>query len=174
MYKGCNLIIAHQDEIEAQLHALFAEHDPALRDLLADYVARAEDLADDEISAATSFVMDLAQLADPKARGLIDAAFETDIVDRMMIKPQDAERIYRQGGATFVPNPHAWLERYRRHYRERLAWERQRRREAQRPQSRPVRAAQEQRPKLGRNDPCWCGSGKKYKPYHMRQDQGGA
>ena len=26
-------------------------------------------------------------------------------------------------------------------------------------------------PKLGRNDPCWCGSGKKYKHCHMRQDK---
>ncbi len=25
--------------------------------------------------------------------------------------------------------------------------------------------------KLGRNDPCWCGSGKKYKQCHMRQDR---
>jgi preprotein translocase subunit SecA len=25
---------------------------------------------------------------------------------------------------------------------------------------------------LGRNDPCWCGSGKKYKHCHMREDQG--
>jgi preprotein translocase subunit SecA len=23
---------------------------------------------------------------------------------------------------------------------------------------------------LGRNDPCWCGSGKKYKNCHMRED----
>jgi preprotein translocase subunit SecA len=36
---------------------------------------------------------------------------------------------------------------------------------------RPVKAtAQEQ---LGRNDPCWCGSGKKYKHCHLRQDQAG-
>jgi preprotein translocase subunit SecA len=27
---------------------------------------------------------------------------------------------------------------------------------------------------LGRNDPCWCGSGKKYKFCHMRADQGKA
>jgi preprotein translocase subunit SecA len=27
------------------------------------------------------------------------------------------------------------------------------------------------RPKIGRNDPCWCGSGKKYKRCHMRTDQ---
>ena len=30
----------------------------------------------------------------------------------------------------------------------------------------PVRAQN----KIGRNDPCWCGSGKKYKQCHMRQD----
>ncbi|MBN1563106.1 MAG: SEC-C domain-containing protein [Anaerolineae bacterium] len=23
----------------------------------------------------------------------------------------------------------------------------------------------------GRNDPCWCGSGKKYKKCHLREDQ---
>ncbi|MFQ6099932.1 MAG: preprotein translocase subunit SecA [Anaerolineae bacterium] len=33
----------------------------------------------------------------------------------------------------------------------------------------PVRATSEER-SLGRNDPCWCGSGKKYKHCHMRQD----
>ena len=27
--------------------------------------------------------------------------------------------------------------------------------------------------KLGRNDPCWCGSGKKYKHCHLKQDRGG-
>ncbi len=27
------------------------------------------------------------------------------------------------------------------------------------------------RPKVGRNDPCWCGSGKKYKSCHWREDQ---
>ena len=31
----------------------------------------------------------------------------------------------------------------------------------------PARA----RRKIGRNDPCWCGSGKKYKQCHMRQDR---
>ena len=29
-------------------------------------------------------------------------------------------------------------------------------------------------PRPGRNDPCWCGSGKKYKQCHLRQDQGRA
>ncbi|HEX2678065.1 MAG TPA: SEC-C metal-binding domain-containing protein, partial [Polyangiales bacterium] len=28
-----------------------------------------------------------------------------------------------------------------------------------------------ERPKVGRNDPCWCGSGKKYKQCHLRSDE---
>ncbi|OQA46799.1 MAG: preprotein translocase subunit SecA [Chloroflexi bacterium ADurb.Bin325] len=36
-------------------------------------------------------------------------------------------------------------------------------------QRQPVRSAKSE---LGRNDPCWCGSGKKYKNCHMRADQG--
>ncbi|HEY68857.1 MAG TPA: preprotein translocase subunit SecA [Thermoflexia bacterium] len=46
-----------------------------------------------------------------------------------------------------------------------------------RAKSRPRTEGQRARPaglrpdrKLGRNDPCWCGSGKKYKNCHMRQD----
>ncbi|MCA9537379.1 MAG: preprotein translocase subunit SecA [Myxococcales bacterium] len=36
----------------------------------------------------------------------------------------------------------------------------------------PQRAAvRRDRPKIGRNDPCWCGSGKKYKKCHMEADQ---
>jgi preprotein translocase subunit SecA len=36
----------------------------------------------------------------------------------------------------------------------------------------PRRAAtaRRERPKIGRNDPCWCGSGKKYKKCHMAAD----
>ncbi len=36
-------------------------------------------------------------------------------------------------------------------------------------QPQPARSA---KGALGRNDPCWCGSGKKYKQCHMRADQG--
>jgi len=30
---------------------------------------------------------------------------------------------------------------------------------------------EEEIPRLGRNDPCWCGSGKKYKRCHLEQDE---
>jgi preprotein translocase subunit SecA len=36
-----------------------------------------------------------------------------------------------------------------------------------------VGTVRRERPKLGRNEPCWCGSGKKYKNCHMREDQQG-
>jgi preprotein translocase subunit SecA len=36
----------------------------------------------------------------------------------------------------------------------------------------PVRASSKS--EVGRNDPCWCGSGKKYKQCHLREDQGRA
>jgi preprotein translocase subunit SecA len=38
--------------------------------------------------------------------------------------------------------------------------------------SQPARASA--KGQVGRNDPCWCGSGKKYKQCHMREDQGRA
>ena len=34
-------------------------------------------------------------------------------------------------------------------------------------QEAPVRR---EHPRVGRNDPCWCGSGKKYKKCHLNQD----
>jgi preprotein translocase subunit SecA len=33
-----------------------------------------------------------------------------------------------------------------------------------------VQTVKRERPKVGRNDPCWCGSGKKYKNCHYRSD----
>ncbi|MBT8452397.1 MAG: preprotein translocase subunit SecA [Deltaproteobacteria bacterium] len=48
--------------------------------------------------------------------------------------------------------------------------------EAAAPQQPPAQAAtvKRDRPKLGRNDPCYCGSGKKYKNCHYREDQAAA
>ena len=34
-----------------------------------------------------------------------------------------------------------------------------------------VKTMRRSRPKIGRNDPCWCGSGKKYKKCHMGKDE---
>jgi preprotein translocase subunit SecA len=37
--------------------------------------------------------------------------------------------------------------------------------------SKPETVRKTTKEKIGRNDPCWCGSGKKYKQCHMKQDQ---
>ncbi len=37
-----------------------------------------------------------------------------------------------------------------------------------------VETVKRDKPKVGRNDPCWCGSGKKYKNCHQREDEKGA
>lgn len=37
-----------------------------------------------------------------------------------------------------------------------------------------VKTVKRERPKIGRNDPCWCGSGKKYKVCHLREDAASA
>ena len=39
-----------------------------------------------------------------------------------------------------------------------------------RPAPQPAQTVRRARPKVGRNEPCWCGSGKKYKQCHMRSD----
>jgi len=44
---------------------------------------------------------------------------------------------------------------------------------ADRPMRRAMGTIRRERPKIGRNDPCWCGSGKKYKKCHMAADQRG-
>jgi hypothetical protein len=38
------------------------------------------------------------------------------------------------------------------------------------PRRAPAPALRRARPKIGRNDPCWCGSGQKYKKCHMDAD----
>ena len=40
--------------------------------------------------------------------------------------------------------------------------------------TRPNQTFRRERPKVGRNDPCWCGSGNKYKKCHMEKDRVGS
>ncbi len=43
-----------------------------------------------------------------------------------------------------------------------------------RPVRRQTGTVRRERPKIGRNDPCWCESGKKYKSCHLNSDRSGA
>jgi hypothetical protein len=158
-----------------------------LREELAGFLARAEELEDDDFDLVSSLVCDLTDLADPAARDLILAAFEADIVDTFMIDPKTVEDIYRRGGEVSSDDHDDWLRHYRSQYQEHQDWLRRPR------PAEPRRASAETWPSFvepepfapppppetvrytehrpGRNDPCWCGSGKKYKKCHLSQDQ---
>jgi hypothetical protein len=156
----------------------------ALREMLAEYI-NSDRETDEEDEMATYLVGNLADLADPLARDLIASAFQAEKVDPGMISPEDVEQSYLQGGETLPSGPGSWLPRYERAYEEHL--ERLRRMAEPRPiqpiyeppapeQTRPipppVETIRNTAPRPGRNDPCWCGSGKKYKKCHLLQDQG--
>src|SRR5262249_1522043 len=95
-----------------------------LRELLADLVARESDLSDEEVSMATSLVIDLAHLADPHARELSDAAVAAGLSE--MMSEEDVDRCYRRGGETARPRQEDWLTDYGRQYRNHLEADRQR------------------------------------------------
>jgi hypothetical protein len=144
---------------------------------------------EDYFQVSTALVTDLSMLADPQARELIKEAFAADIVDRWMIDEESVKEDYREGGHKYErPDPRAPLERYRESYEEHLAQERRKPLDLLEPPARALPAAAYEpfeepleEPPLkpfvntekmpGRNEPCWCGSGKKYKNCHLREDR---
>ena len=151
----------------------------ALRDILAADVARAAELTDDEKEWAASVVSDLTHLADPQARDLIQSAFDADALAPGMIDREDVDYFYSHGQEEMTrPKPRAWLEEYKELYDEETEG-----RAALRdrppaipdpdefydePRPEPIENVG---PRVGRNDPCWCGSGKKYKNCHLQSDR---
>jgi SEC-C motif len=135
---------------------------------------------------------DLCDLADPLARDMIQSAFDEDLIDEGIVGRETAWKIYDRGGKTYQPNA-PWLEEYsesyleEQSYRERLARTPQvqfpsrtsypsfspGRKEAPPAPTQPIEPFRYTAPKIGRNDPCWCGSGKKYKRCHLGKDAPG-
>jgi hypothetical protein len=166
-----------EPELRARVTAL-------LRQLLADLVARSETVTGDEVSMASSLVVDLSHLADPQARELIQQALEAGLSE--MMNEDDVESWYRQKDRRPKPPAEDWLTEYRRHYRDHQEAERRRAEPPPPPpKPRPTPGSASTRLPLplpvpsparvehrrGRNDPCWCGSGKKYKHCHLPKDR---
>jgi hypothetical protein len=129
-------------------------------------------------------VNDLSELADPSARELIKTAFHEDLVETFLIDEESVDELYRDGGEISRPG-RDWLSGYREAYQGHIDF--LNRPKAPPPVSQPrhpsgyVEPAETPAPfvqetirnvgpKLGRNDPCWCGSGKKYKKCHLGKD----
>jgi hypothetical protein len=139
-------------------------------------------------------IEDLADLGDPLARELIDTAFEQGLVDRSEIDEEYVDELYATKEEV-RSEPLDWLSYYRASYEGHLREQAARQRSpgdfeeesapltlevdrleyggegADKPPmmqaTAPIRNLSQ---KLGRNDPCWCGSGKKYKKCHLGKD----
>ncbi len=137
-----------------------------LRPIVADHLARAGELDDDQQEVSTAFSLDLTHLADAEARPMIEAALADGRISDDFFNQEDVDEAYAAGGRPrhFTPKP--WLDRYREDYRRHQAgemfdaWKEE-------PVPEPVVLGR----RLGRNEPCWCGSGKKYKKCHLAADE---
>ena len=153
-----------------------ASHKAFLMCQLTELLDQGGEPEDDHIA---SLVSDLANLRDPEARPLIARAFAENRVDLSFITEENVEDSYKDPERTRVSNRSASiLEDYRAwHQQDKLAnqeIEARRVREALKESQRLIYQGQPALPpskKPGRNEPCWCGSGKKYKKCHLEADQ---
>jgi hypothetical protein len=139
------------------------------REILVDFLARKEELDGEDAEKVAAVIGDLAAMADPLAHEPIKAAFAADIVDEWIIGQDDVERTYEKGGDRVESVRTPFLKVYTNDYERYMAPASQRGPDTvSGPIPAPIRST-ERRP--GRNDPCWCGSGKKYKKCHLPLDQ---
>ena len=143
-----------------------AEIAMALRGILTGYLERAEPLTEDEILTISFLAADLSGLADPEARPIIEAAFAADQIDTDIISLEDVAKYYEGEYKRHYLTPKPFLEQYREDWQKHHAETRLAALE-QAQASLPIVLS----PRIGRNDPCWCGSGKKYKKCHLAQDE---
>ncbi len=130
---------------------------------------------------AAFLISELADLADPESLDLIKTAYAEDLADPWIIDLKFVEEQYRHGGESIHPT-WDWLEEYNDRYQRHIEYK-NRPPDPPRtayisevspdiprplPPQEPIRRTG---PKVGRNDPCWCGSGKKYKKCHLQMDE---
>jgi hypothetical protein len=165
----------------------FARVKAVLREELAKLLSHGEEVNENEYMIASSLVSALAKAADPEGRPLVEAAIDAGLSE--MLDKRDVERDYRQGPRVVQTLTANWLKTYRKQREDHLRWETERAAPRPRPappSNLPPRSPAKPRPepvfpveapasaperKIGRNDPCWCGSGKKYKNCHLHTDR---
>jgi hypothetical protein len=158
-----------------------------------------EDLDDDEVGDPDgadamdpdedlSFIIrDLAELRDPLARELINLAFHEELTSPWIVDREMVDRAYNRTGLRNDEEVD-WLTDYRHayehHFRPKSSPHRPRAysprievgdfdrdddpdSESEVAVTAPIRNADK---RMGRNEPCWCGSGKKYKKCHLGRD----
>jgi hypothetical protein len=157
--------------------------DDQIEEQVRESAEKPSDGAQDIYAEIFHLVCELTALADPEARDLIKTAFAEDMVESL-IDEAYVERHYKNGGEP-PEKLTDWLDSYRQEYRRRFV---DRPKPAPRPRvpvphndgrSEPLTSLppamatatiRKTGPAVGRNEPCWCGSGKKYKKCHLGKD----
>jgi hypothetical protein len=127
------------------------------------------DISPDEIDEMwDSWASELGELADETSRDQILALFANEAIESTFIDEQDYRALINRGfRPQKPPKPYDICAEYRRLYEDHLSWQKRLAREEGK--GRRIRQAKPRtEPKVGRNDPCPCGSGKKYKKCHGR------
>ena len=163
----------------------------------ADDLAEIACTPDEEIGF---LIAELSCVADPLSVDLIETAFREKLVSREIVskgyvekKYKAAEEVVQAGDVVEAGAEENWLSNYRLDYEgyledtadetlkrsrrpDSLAMPWQDRDDDLDDETEPLPVTSTIRntgPKLGRNDPCWCGSGKKYKKCHHGKDAPG-
>ncbi len=149
-----------------------------------------DDQDNDPTSTLAELAYDLAALGDEFARPMIEEAFSKDLIDISVVDRDDIESLYADSGEKLSAGTESWLENYRGFYDGEMN---RRKRLAELPEYEfparssypsfdltqpvappeelpPIEPIRNVAPRIGRNDPCWCGSGKKYKKCHLGKD----
>ena len=125
---------------------------------------------DDAHEMWSNYAGELAELADEGSREQILALLDADFLyDDFIEREQYLQDMNRGFKVQNPPKPYD----IRKDYRGRYEWEQERLKQIERERAKErgqrIRATQPRtEPKIGRNDPCPCGSGKKYKKCHGR------
>jgi hypothetical protein len=125
----------------------------------------------------------LASIADPPSRELITTAFDEGLVDEDILTREEVDQHYAGLIKWRERSPLDWLEAHREDFQIHVESTKQRAAlnaargkylyqdrydEGEPPAGVPATAPiRNTEPRPGRNDPCWCGSGKKYKKCHL-------
>ena len=153
---------------DPELRARVAE---GLRSLLAAHLERDAPEDDEDETLLLSFLAcHLSELADPASLPLLKAAFDSGRIDPDIITYDSVVEDHEKCRKRISLSPLPFLDEYRQRRRNHLEDEEKRKRLAvfkPEPAPQPIVLG----PKLGRNDPCWCGSGRKYKKCHLAQDE---
>ena len=145
------------------------------------------EIAPDE--ALEHLAMDLAVLADSQGRELVVSAAEEGLIHDGELFPEVVGDVFEAGGEIYESAP-PWLEDYKQSLVEQRESDARLARMPQvefpsvasypsfermpgasePPPVQPVEPFRNAAARIGRNDPCWCGSGKKYKKCHLGKD----